>query len=942
MSLRVLIDKENQEILLYSNERNSWEPKTESIEKVNEKNYYGNFSGYEVIFKGNSKQFFYKKENVRILDKVRDIDISGYDILVNGKEIEATQVEEFQEKYYRVRTVYRKFFSKNVIFESNKYKDIYNYYKKLAEYAGTIAENESPLFFLSLNYDRLNTTLDDSVLKDYLKGKCKSVLFEKDIILPFDFNQSQLKAIKSALSNNISVIEGPPGTGKTQTILNLIANILNAGKNCAVISNNNAAINNVYEKLQEEKLDFVAARLGSNANVHQFFESNQLELIQGFLEESHTELDAEEQKREKELTGIIKEIQDLEVETSLLESELTELQYEKKHYERFNVEEFVLRKNLQSKVLIDFINRTEIRPDLRWKLEKKLNVRIQFKWVINLLLKIEEQYYRQFIRRFLAVKLGVKIKTEDNMNRLLSVIKKLYYQARIIECTQKISQNKDIISSLNKTETTRELQRLHRKLIEYHLHKHYTTNEPVEFTAALYRSNYTNFLLRYPVILSTSQSLLNNAPRGFKFDYVIIDEASQGDLLSSALALNCSKNLVVVGDSRQLQQIDEERLFEKSDLLAQEMDIPEAYRYSGSSILKSVKETVKNVPVTLLKEHYRCAPDIINFCNKMFYKGELVAMTQNSGKHIEVIKTVAGNHARKNPEPNGTGLYNQREIDEIESLLTTSISNEIGVITPFKYQAGLINKTFSTKVEADTVHKFQGRQKEEVIMSFVVNSLEQDSNQEKNRLYNFVTNAQLLNVAISRGRKKVSLIVADKVYYSENNIINDFIKYAEYLYGSEIIRESTVSSVFDLLYSENSNKLAEKFKNRPNEYATELIMYELINELLANYNCIGFSMHTRLGTLVRVPDTFTEEERKYILHPWTHVDFLFYNTVSKESLFALEVDGIQFHEQHIKQAEHDKIKDRVLQENGIPIYRFKTNESNEKQRLIEILNKYKH
>lgn len=940
MSQKIFIDKDNQAILLYSNDRHDWEDKTDSITGIYKAFYYGNTSGYEIYFKGVDKLFFYKKQNVRVLDKVKEIDISDFDVLVNNKLVEATKVEEFEDNYFRIRTINKKFFTNKVSFESNKYKDIYEYYKILAEYAGTIAEAESPLYFLSLNYNRISSSLYDSVLRDFLKGKCKYEYFGKDIILPFDFNQSQLKAIKSALSHNISVIEGPPGTGKTQTILNLIANILHMGKNCAVISNNNAAINNIYEKLREEKLDFIAACLGNATNVQQFFQENQQEKIKLFLEEEHPGLTVDELNKTTKLTAQIKQIQELEVETSLLESELSDLQCEKKHYDAYNVEEFHLKRKLQSKDYLFFINKSEIRPNLKWRLEKKFDIEIKSEWFKNVLLKVEEQYYNQLIRRYLSVKLGVTIKTGDNMNRLLSVIKKMYYQEKINECTLKISHNKDILRSLNKKEITGELQRLHRKLTEYYLYKHYTTNKPGEFTAESYRRDYGNFLLRYPVVLSTSQSLFNNAPRGFQFDYVIIDEASQGDLLSSALALNCSKNLVVVGDSRQLQQIDEERLFEESEKLANEMDIPEAYRYSGNSILKSVKETIKDVPVTLLKEHYRCAPDIINFCNKMFYNGELVAMTQNTGQHIKIIKTVEGNHARKNP--NGTGLYNQREIDEIESLITSSSSSEIGVITPFRYQAELITKKFPSRLEADTVHKFQGRQKEEVIMSFVVNSLQQDPNHEKNRLYNFVTNAQLLNVAISRGKKKITAIVADKVYQSENNIINDFIKYAEYLYGSEITKESTIRSVFDVLYSENSNKLAEKFISHPNEYVTELLIYELINDLLSDYNCIGFSMHTRLATLVNVSDAFTEEERRYILHPWTHVDFLFYNTVSKESLFALEVDGIQFHEQHMKQAEHDRIKDRVLEDNGIAIHRFKTNQSNERQVLKEILDRYKH
>jgi hypothetical protein len=318
-------------------------------------------------------------------------------------------------------------------------------------------------------------------------------------------------------------------------------------------------------------------------------------------------------------------------------------------------------------------------------------------------------------------------------------------------------------------------------------------------------------------------------------------------------------------------------------------------------------------------------------------------MTQNTGNHLQIVKTVAGNHARSNPNPHGSGLYNQREIDEIGNLLHENQSKSVGIITPFRYQADLLAGQFaSDTIEADTIHKFQGRQKEEVILSFVVNSLDQDSNREKNHLYDFVTNDKLLNVAISRGRKKVTAIVSDKVYNSENNVINDFIRYAEYLYGADITRESTVTSVFDLLYSEHTDVLLNKYKNSPKEHKTELLMCELINELLENYSYIGYSMHTRLGSLVKVPNSFTEEEKRYIQHPWAHVDFLFYNKVSKEKLFVLEVDGIRYHEQDKKQAGHDRIKDKVLQANQIPIYRFRTNESNEKQRLIKILEAFTH
>ena len=67
-----------------------------------------------------------------------------------------------------------------------------------------------------------------------------------------------------------------------------------------------------------------------------------------------------------------------------------------------------------------------------------------------------------------------------------------------------------------------------------------------------------------------------------------------------------------------------------------------------------------------------------------------------------------------------------------------------------------------------------------------------------------------------------------------------------------------------------------------------------------------------------------------------------YNKITKERLFVVEVDGIQFHEQNIKQKQHDEIKDKVLIGNQVPIYRFKTNESGEQARLRTILNNYNY
>ena len=56
------------------------------------------------------------------------------------------------------------------------------------------------------------------------------------------------------MKNQVSIIQGPPGTGKTQTILNIIANLLINNKTVLIVSNNNDATANVYEKLASDRI----------------------------------------------------------------------------------------------------------------------------------------------------------------------------------------------------------------------------------------------------------------------------------------------------------------------------------------------------------------------------------------------------------------------------------------------------------------------------------------------------------------------------------------------------------------------------------------------------------------------------------------------------------------------------------------------------------------
>lgn len=143
-------------------------------------------------------------------------------------------------------------FEYNILMQENA-KQTFSYLKELAK---SIANEKND--FLDKQYEKMKFLSEHSVLAKYLKGEAVGKNVSSKInIFPFGLNLSQETAVAQALRHQVSIIEGPPGTGKTQTILNIIANLLISDKTVAVVSNNNAAIQNVYDKLEAYNLSFL-------------------------------------------------------------------------------------------------------------------------------------------------------------------------------------------------------------------------------------------------------------------------------------------------------------------------------------------------------------------------------------------------------------------------------------------------------------------------------------------------------------------------------------------------------------------------------------------------------------------------------------------------------------------------------------------------------------
>ena len=246
-------------------------------------------------------------------------------------------------------------------------------------------------------------------------------------------------------------------------------------------------------------------------------------------------------------------------------------------------------------------------------------------------------------------------------------------------------------------------------------------------------------LAEYPVILSTTFSSRNSLNSDVVYDYLIMDEASQVDIATGALALSCARNVVIVGDTKQLPNVVTDDINAKAKAIFDRFNMSEGYQYTNS-FLQSILDVMPNVTQTLLREHYRCHPKIINFCNQKFYRGELIIMTTDKGEEdvLSVVKTVAGNHERNH--------YSQRQIDVIKNeIIPKYVSNpeETGIIAPYKNQVEALSKEI-TDIDAATVHKFQGKEKENIIISTV-----------DDEISDFADDPYLINVAVSRAKKEI-------------------------------------------------------------------------------------------------------------------------------------------------------------------------------------------
>lgn len=731
----------------------------------------------------------------------------------------------------------------------------------------------------NINYITRNFLLENNNLESDTENK---ITFTNDDIK--ELNESQKEAVKRAFKERVSIIKGPPGTGKTHTIIKIIEIIKENTKNgkpisLAFVSNNKEAINNVTGKLKEKE-DIKLAKLGNKNNRKEF------------------------------------------------------------------------NKNQKSNLYFQIENEDKYPNDGKIPL-------VTF--------KLNDEAYNIINHHNHIMDDDINIRNGDRVS----------FSGWTYALVDK--ENKETKLSFND----------------------------------FFKENY--------IISSTIHSLMKNFPPNItsentkappQFDYVIIDEASQCDVILGLCAMNSAKNLIIVGDTDQLAPIA--NIYDSPKNTIEDIKHSEYYKTNesntdGMSILKACENILIKADksnFTILTEHYRCHPGIIEFCKKNVYNNELIIKTDTTnfytkkinipikilyydGSYCEATNT-NGRISRKNMRQ--VKIFVNTELEYIIKRLEDNENTTVAILSPFKGQLDSlyeeinryienkkhnINKEYLELINFDdnengilTIHKSQGK---EYDLVYILPA--EDLSYE----WPFSQSKRLINVALSRAKQEVRIIcstclMSEKIQKQIHNDKN--FKYVEHYKSSKkddegeeeykarvelennnqlfikklinyvnkniteydkkngygLVKANYERSVFDKLpqirqkykYNEENNS------DLNNIFSTEECMKDCLNQICDEMKeKLNINQNFLIKNLDNLPKNLSDEKKEYIKN-CAHIDFL----ITKENgdvILCVEVDG-EYHRfnKDLKilkeQKKRDKMKDKIIGKNLI--LRIKTNGEN--------------
>lgn len=576
-------------------------------------------------------------------------------------------------------------------------------------------------------------------------------------------NESQQEAVEAALgTEDFLLVEGPPGTGKTRFITEVILQTLQSNPEARILlsSQTHVALDNALERIQSQNLNLKLVRIGNHEKVAEgvqmllveeqmnHWRQSVLTTSQQFLSQwaAQRNISAQEVEQATQLQGLRNITLKIDGLRTDLESRKRErdnlypIPYDPrkpKALEDYGISEELRERLLQLEEEIDDLNRqAKLARDEKEKIADRL-----------------QQISGSNVRKFL------KLSVKELDGRL----------EKVIDLTHPDAQK---------------LQRLLALQAEWA--DQFGRND--QFNAA--------FLKRAQVIAGTCIGMPRDV-QDIEFDLCIVDEASKATATEVLVPMARSRRWILVGDSNQLPPFQDEassnaQFLSKYDLKPDDVQ---------ETLFDLLLRTLPSACCKSLTIQHRMVKPIGELISQCFYDGKLRSngpVLDPDLSHV-LPKAVTWLTTASMPDRIEQAVrpsYNNtcevsviiqllRQLNRVAAEAHTGAAEsqkkyEVAILTGYTAQRRLINRRLNSEleslqalhIECNTVDAFQGREAD-----IAIYSVTRSNNRGE---LGFLKKRERLNVALSRGR--IGLVIVGDHYFcstAPHNPLGEVLKHIE-------------------------------------------------------------------------------------------------------------------------------------------------------------------
>lgn len=621
-------------------------------------------------------------------------------------------------------------------------------------------------------------------------------------------NAEQMEAVNSLLINPVTVVTGPPGTGKSQVIRALMANARLKGQSVLFASRNHKALEAVLERAHDEEgRPFVQRTVSKADPLFKYTFTHALrELLSGKFD---AEASIKLTQAQEELSTLLRQRGD----------KAHQLQVMVDLRDQLGAVEFQLS-NLVSDLQGDVVDTLDKRPlDFPAKeVEELVTFLLNFEGARRRLTSLSAFLLRLFPRIPAFIRVAMALRRIPNLAKLALVFKggpmaknaaqSLQSAAKYARLRADSLKMERHIASLDSIENlSSEIVRISKLLREktscaLTVHVSASTGLPrstdrerlAGLRSALIasknpladsriasnaretlRESIPILLERFPCWSTTHLSVSTRIPcLAGMFDLAVIDEASQSDIASAIPILFRARRAGVVGDPFQLTHVT--RLTPGRDVMLRSREgltnlDDQRFSFRDTSLFDLFAQTNGVEPI-FLAETYRSIAEIAEYSNVSFYAGRLRVATDPGTMQVPhgmspgIQWTDLASELRSG---GASGCVAPMEVDAVVRLVRTiladnSFKGTLGVVTPFRQQANRLRDAIfesgipvetlrSAEIVVDTAHGFQGDEKDVIIFSLCGGA-----SMPVGSLAFLRETGDLFNVAVSRARALLHVV----------------------------------------------------------------------------------------------------------------------------------------------------------------------------------------